>query len=41
MTEALLGGLKANSTYVLRLTAIDAAGKTVGVSNAVRVRTRK
>lgn len=41
MTETVLSGLKANSTYVFRLVAVDAAGKTVKVSNVVRVRTRK
>ncbi|MEA2605073.1 MAG: hypothetical protein QOF89_6065 [Acidobacteriota bacterium] len=40
-TETVLGGLKANSTYVFRVVAVDAAGRAVGVSNGVRVRTRK
>ncbi|HEV7506542.1 MAG TPA: matrixin family metalloprotease [Thermoanaerobaculia bacterium] len=40
-TGTLVGGFKANTTYSLRLTAIDSAGKTMGLSNVVKVRTRK
>jgi len=40
-TEATVKGLKANTAYMLRVSALDETGATLGSSNEVAVKTRK